>query len=293
MPEAKSARNLQWKNSDAAAPRPTSTARETQSQRSPQLDASYEDREEDPAPSSAASPKFRRPKTGIPRHLATGAMARVVTVRQLGPGCRGGPLSLEAGRRLPEPRRPRGPQVPHLLQEPGLGRLHRAPSAPSSPPAQVKVPACQKTRHGATGVVDRTCQHQTVWSDLSGRLAVIQGGSPSPEDREEPRTVILDHGDYGRALQCPHRTTLVVLYHQRKNFPRRSPGRASYQAKPAKKSSPGAVPVERHIKQNRRRGLPPAPSRSSVVSNDTGEKSSPGAVPVERHIKQNRLAISP
>ena len=206
------------------------------------------------SPQSQQSPQptsFPKTEDGDPTPTRQEAMGRVVTIRHISPGCRGSPLLLEAGRRLPEPRRPRGPQVPHLLQEPGLGRLHRAPSAPSSPPAQVKVPACQKTRHGATGVVDRTCQHQTVRSDLSGRLAVIQGGSPSPEDQEGPRTAIPDHGDYGRALQCPHRTTLVVLYHRRKNFPRRSPGRASYQAKPAKKSSPGAVPVERHIKQNR------------------------------------------
>ena len=49
-------------------------------------------------------------------------------------------------------------------------------------------------------------------------------------------------------------------------FQRRSSGRASHQVKPAKESSHGAAPVERPIKNNRRRNLPPAQSRSSATS---------------------------
>ena len=84
MPEASPVRNLKAKMSEAAAPRRTSPMRNTQSQRSPQLDTRSEDR-------------GRRPYAMVRQ----GRWPELVNVRQLGSDCRGGSLSLEAGRRSP------------------------------------------------------------------------------------------------------------------------------------------------------------------------------------------------
>ena len=78
----------------------------------------------------------RRPYT----ILRQGRWTELVTIRQLGQGCRGGSLLSEASRRLPRTQ-----------------KTQHASSAPSPHPTQVRRPASQRIRHYATGATDQAC----------------------------------------------------------------------------------------------------------------------------------------
>ena len=92
------------------------------------------------------------------RQVATG---RVVTIRQLGPDCCGGPLSFEAGRRLPRTMKtPRDPETQKTQPRPAsvsAPRPHKEDRKDFAGFRDPEDPTCQERRHYPAGVEGRAC----------------------------------------------------------------------------------------------------------------------------------------